>query len=147
MILKFLVTMVMFWSTVGYADDLHILSLDEFTFDTYRIINHRDPYYPYGDMGSDGEHWDKGVAADFNIDLLKYQDFDFYWRNRVHGESTDQQFREVGWQFETGLELRNYVQLYYQHHSQHILDAEGQYGKYPLENYVGVRMTLYKRGR
>jgi hypothetical protein len=145
--MRYLLALIMFFSTAARADELHLLSLDQFDFDSYRVINHRDAYFPYKDMGSDGEHWDKGCAVNFKIDMVKYGKYSFYFDNRVHGEATNVQFRQVGWQFETGLKVDEYVALYYYHHSQHVLDDVGAYGLYNLDNFVGLRLTLYKRGR
>lgn len=145
--MRYLLLLILLLGAPARADDLHLLELDQFDFDTYRVINHRDPYFGYKDMGSDGEHWDKGAAVNFNLDLMKYAEYSWYWRNRVHGEATERQFRQIGWQYETGLEVHNYVQVYWYHHSQHVLDDAGAYGKYPLDNFVGVRYTFYKRDR
>ena len=130
----------------GAAGDWHLVSLDRFAMEQYQIVNNRDAYFPYKNPPSDEEHWKDGIAAMFDLDLVKYKLFDLYYRGRVHGETTDKQFRQVGLQFETGVEIKDYLNIFWFHHSQHLLDAEPVYG-YPLQNFVGARVTFYKRDR
>ena len=132
----------------GPHSELHLLSLDRFAMEHYHLINYRDPYYAaYGDEGSNkGETWHQGAAVLFDIDLVKYREWGLYMTNRVHGESTDKQFRSTGWQYEVGARWTDYVDVYWGHHSRHVLDDKGN-GAFPLENIVGIRATFYKRDR
>lgn len=132
----------------GDHRDLHLLSLDSFAMEGYQIKNHHDAYFPYADSGADPyqEYWQSGIASKMNIDIIKYKAFSFYWRGRVFGDATDIQFRETGLQYETGFEIKDYVNVFWRHESDHILDAQGQ-GHFPLTNEIGVTLTLYKRDR
>ncbi len=76
----------------------------------------------------------------------------FYFNNRIHG-MTDElpgvgpgQFRTVGWQFQYGLRLSPALDIYYEHHSQHLLDTPG-ISHYPVNNSIGVKLILFTTGR
>lgn len=133
-------------STTASAADLHLVSLDRFAMEQYQVVHNRDEYYPYDSAPSDNEHWSQGTAVLFDVDLVKYGLFDMYYRARVHGEATNEQYREVGLQFETGFELKDYLNVFWQHHSQHGLDYQAM-TTYPLQDFVGCRVTFYKRDR
>jgi len=137
-------------STTSFAQELHVLELREFSMDAAKLVDNRDPYYPYADKVaaySGQEVWDKEAIANFDIDVLRYGQYAITFDNHVHGESTDQRFREVGWHYRVSAELGRKVSVYYEHHSQHLLDESGgPTTAYPLYNAVGCRFTLYKRG-
>lgn len=70
-----------------------------------------------------------------------------YWWNRVHGAAdrdrggSGGQFRQVGWNFEVGCRVIPKVDLYYTHHSQHVLDHAYDPG-YSVEDGVGFRLRI-----
>jgi hypothetical protein len=136
-------------SALDFGDrrDLHILSLDSFAMEDYKIIDNRDPYFPFANAPSDQEHWTQGIAALMNVDLVNYDLYSAYWRGCVFGNATDRQFREIGLQYEMGFEIRNYFNVFWQHESDHGLDYQPAFERFPLRNYVGVRITFYKRDR
>lgn len=127
-----------------------LLDADDVSMEGYQIINNRDPYWHYADPAGaqpGAEHWAQGLAANLNFTLLGLGERDWfrlYYDARVHGESTNNGFRQVGLQYETGLSLDSKVDFYWFHHSQHLLDAEPE-GRFPLQNFVGVRVHFYKR--
>jgi hypothetical protein len=131
------------------AQQLYTLSLREFSMEYFKIANNRNSYVPYDDEVDDtgNESWDYGAAAKFDLDLIRYGDYAFHWSNRVHGESTNSQFRSMGWQFRWGLQLGRKVELFYDHHSQHALEQAPPPGSrsYPLENRYGAEVTFYRR--
>ncbi len=84
----------------------------------------------------------QGVALSTEIrglDLSKWIPAWLYWRNRVHGEMDTSQFRLVGWEFEAGVRLGP-VEVYRGHHSQHILDAQHPWMRFPVQDTMGVRI-------
>lgn len=131
-------------STAAAAQDWHILSLREFDLDAYRLDNHRDSYMQYADPGQDGEHWTKGIATDFKLDMVKYGEYGLYWDNRVEMFATNAQPREVGWRYEVGLQLGPRLQAYWLHHSRHVLD-DARDDRFPLHNSVGAKYVFYRR--
>jgi hypothetical protein len=130
---------------VASAQELHLLSLRELNIEYYRIDNHRDSYFEYADRSEQREeHWVGGTAANYTLDMVKYGNWGLYWDNRIHGEGTDAQFREVGWQYELGLQLGPKLQAYWNHHSRHVLD-DSRADRFPLDNFYGVRWVYYRR--
>ena len=128
------------------AKDISFMELCKFSMDFAKLENNRDPYYPYADPGANGpETWDKEVAANFDLDLIRYGDYALTWDNTVHTETTNRQFRQVGWKFEVAAHLGSRFKLYYRHHSQHLMDADGQGLRYPLYNAVGAQIVFYNR--
>ena len=134
-------------AALSYGDELHVLSLREFSMDAYKIGNNRDSYYQYADPTEDeGERWLGGAAVNFDLDLVGTRDWGLRWDNRVHGEGTEAQFRTVGWQYRLGLQLGPKFSLYHEHHSRHVLDADRD-DKFPLENFYGARVVFFERER
>jgi len=75
------------------------------------------------------------------LDLSKWFPATLYWKNRVHGEMDTSQFRLVGWEFEAGIRLWR-VEMYRGHHSQHVLDAEHPWMRFPVQDTMGIRIHL-----
>jgi hypothetical protein len=120
-----------------------LFSLREFSFEGYRLLDNRDGFYPYNDGQ---EKWANGTAVNFNLDLVKVGDWGIRWDNQVRGETTNSQYRAVGWQFETAFDMGQRFSLFWDHHSQHALDAYvGE--KFPLRNVIGGRINFYKRDK
>ena len=128
------------------ADDLRLLELDAFSMDFAKIKNYRDGYFQYADPDKPGEHWDTSSSANFDLHLIQWGDWGIYSRNTVHGETTNRQYRRVGWKFEDGVELGPKVRVWLRHHSQHALDsARDQH--FPLENEIGISLSFYERNK
>ncbi len=142
---------VLLWLLAGnaVAQDLQLLSLREFSFDSYRLGNRRDSYLGYADPNDatdETERWLGGFATNFDIDLIKYGDWGLYHNNRVFGNGTTAQFREVAWQYEIGAQLGWQLQVYWNHESRHVLDSARD-DNFPLTNMYGARYTFYRRDR
>lgn len=75
------------------------------------------------------------------VDVSRWFPAHLYWRNRVHGELDTSQFRLIGWQFELGIRI-GLIELYRAHHSQHILDAQHPWMRFPVQDTIGVRVFL-----
>lgn len=136
----------------GEPGQLHILELDRVTFDGGRIVDYRDLYYPYTQpggqpgLGGDPEIWQYNLNLGWDVSLLRFGDYGLVFDNNVHAASTDNQYRAVGWQYRLGLMLGPKVELYWDHHSQHILDAApDESHTFPLYNSYGVQIVLYQR--
>jgi hypothetical protein len=68
-----------------------------------------------------------------------------HWWNRVHGSSTDSQFRWLGWNFLLGCPLHIFgteIEPLYEHHSQHCLDCERQ-EHFPVSDGLGFNWTIF----
>jgi hypothetical protein len=109
-------------------------------------------YKQFGPGGSDplltqnglGHDQDKEIELLMNTSLLKF----IYWNNRVHA-GTDKdidghgQFRTVGWQFQFGVHLSSYLDVQYEHHSQHVLDYTEPF-HFPVQDSIGIRIYFYR---
>jgi len=85
----------------------------------------------------------KEAAVNLEIRTLKA----VYWSNRIHGAMGEYQFRTVGWQFEVGAGIGP-VEIFFKHHSQHMLDSTHPWSRFPVEDSAGFRLNLlwdYKR--
>lgn len=93
------------------------------------------------------------VALNLNVDLLQV----LYFNNRVHG-GTDEiksadglttgrgQFRTVGWEFELGVRISDYINISYYHHSQHILDYDpGR--RFPVQDALQLKIFFFRDQR
>ncbi len=108
----------------------HLLEADRLDMEYRKVAVHRDFFYD-----EDGPDFRYGAAVLFDLRVARY----FYWHNNVHMLATDAQVRAVGWEFEQGLNATKYVDLFYYHHSQHILERARDPRGYPLTNEYGVR--------
>lgn len=90
----------------------------------------------------------EGLAINFDLDLIG----PLYWNNTVHATTDPGQYRAVGWLFEFGLRPSMYfprgwdgLEIYYEHHSQHVLDAKHPWMKFPVNDSVGFRWVIMGR--
>lgn len=79
------------------------------------------------------------VAVIFDIQLAGC----LYWWNRIHGSSTDSQFRWIGWNHALSCRLEK-LELFYEHHSEHALDRTRP-EHFPVNDSVGLLWKVYAR--
>ena len=127
-----------------------LLELEQFSLKFARFGCNRDLQTP----NLDCYEYVGRVAAEFDLRLLN--DW-LYWNNEVHGEGTRSKFETMGWHYELGLDLGK-VQLFWEHHSRHVMDREQPYywddpisswhqAKYPVEDSYGIRLIFYRRDK
>ena len=126
-------------STAASAAELRLLDLREFSFDTYELADRRDSYFDYPD-----DTWRGGTAVNFNLDLVRRGDWGLAWDNRVFGNGTTAQYREVGWQYQVAIDTGPKLRWFWEHESRHILDDRRK-DDFPLTNMYGLRINFYKR--
>lgn len=135
------------YSCNARAEGWHLLELNEMTLETAKIVNFDDPYFPYQDpAGATAEHWTQYTATNFNLDLVEYDHWGLYWNNKVDTASTEARFRMVSWEWEGGANLNDRCQVFWHHHSTHLLDAASD-DHFPMTNWYGARVTLYRRDK
>jgi hypothetical protein len=136
---------------MAYDLDLGLAELDKVDMEYYKIVNNRNDYtqFPDAQGAAPGqEHWVDGAAILWDINLLRWSDVaSLYWHNRVHMEDTNAQVRQVGWEWEAGIDIKSKVDFFWYHHSQHALDMAVPGERYPLQNMYGVRVNLYTRDK
>jgi hypothetical protein len=82
----------------------------------------------------------EGVDLTMNTDLLLRT---FFWDNLVHSNTDDAQYRHIGWQFKFGTHVTSFLNIQYEHHSQHLLDTSYPYMKFPVEDSLGFTLYIY----
>lgn len=132
----------------AFANEFHILELDELRVDYMSYFAHgRAPLITSN--GLDNRELGKELDLSFNSSVLEYG----YFSTLVHS-TTDAmydtgaggQFRAIGMKLELGVRLSPYLDIYYQHHSQHTLDLTLPYG-FPEYDAVGLHLYLYGPNR
>lgn len=141
-----LVLMSILFAQVALSEEWRLLDLERFAFEAYKIEDHRTADFVYADpQHSHGnETWRGGSAVVFDLNLASFRDLTLYLNNRVHGEGTTAQFRQIGWQYELGAHIGPKVDVFWFHHSQHLLDIKGEQ-KFPLDNFFGFRVNFFTR--
>jgi hypothetical protein len=119
--------------TKAYAKEFRLLDVDRVSFEYTKIADHRDFFYT-----EDQQDLKYGMAFLIDLRLAKY----LYWDNNVHMMGTEAQVRAVGWEFEQGIRPFKQLDIFYYHHSQHVLERERGTRGYPLENRYGVRFNF-----
>lgn len=125
------------------AAEYRLLDVDRLDFEYSRLQpENRDPLAPqYTGL------WRERAALQWDLRLLEYG----YWRNHIHTETVQPggEVKTVGWEWETGVEVGKYLDVFYHHHSRHVMDepAPRTYdttNQFPVENSVGVRVHLLR---
>lgn len=88
---------------------------------------------------------DKELNLHLNMDFFDH----FYWNNMIHSmtdkdEAGSGQFRLVGWNFNLGLHLTDYVDFGYHHFSQHLLDYAGP-NHYPVQDAWEINVYIFRK--
>lgn len=81
----------------------------------------------------------EGLSLGFDVSLYG----PFYWNNVVHALTDAGQYRLIGWQFELGVSPWQSLDLFYIHHSQHLLDSHHPFVKFPVNDSLGLRWRLF----
>jgi nuclear transport factor 2 (NTF2) superfamily protein len=138
-------------SSAAYAEEEAsgpMLALDRFSLKIMRFTCNKEMQTP--DISCDD--YLGRTAAEFDLSLLKYG----FWRNEIHGEGTRAKFMTIGWHWELGIRLGSQVEVFWDHHSRHVMDREQPYywsdtqqawrqGSYPVEDSYGIRIIFYER--
>jgi hypothetical protein len=136
--MKKLIALLLISSQVQAAS---FMKLNDFYLDVYKVADnqrvHQVELLP-------GEDWSQGTSANYSLDLIRTEKYRMRWDNKVHGEATNKQFRQVGWQYDLSIGTGR-IDIFHSHHSQHLMDMDnggGQQGlmAFPLENRYGIRI-------
>lgn len=133
-------------ATSATAVEYRLLDVDQVKFETWKIADNRDPYWPYNRPGSGGEEWYGGAAFQLNLTMVQIEDWSVYWDNRPYMNGTRAQVRQAGWEWDAGISWRRCASFNWHHHSTHLIDEKSEF-QYPLINYFGVEITFYDRDR
>lgn len=81
------------------------------------------------------------IDLHLNLELLNRT---LFIDNMVHSETDQYQYRLIGWNYRFGIHLGDYVDVYFEHFSQHLLDTTSLNGTNSYDA-VGARIYFYKR--
>ncbi len=84
------------------------------------------------------------------IDLNMNTDMAFgllFWDNKIHTATNSAQYYLIGWNLFLGIHVTSFLDVQYEHHSQHILDDAYPNMKFPVEDSLGFKLTLIGGGR
>lgn len=131
--------------TLGQRPRYRLLDVDRLDFTYQRLRPEtRDPYAP-----EYTGQWRERAALEWDLRLFRYG----YWRNNIHTETVNPSgvVKTVGWQWELGVELGKYLDLFTSHHSRHIMeeaapeDRFDSSNQFPVEDAYGIRLKLLHR--
>ncbi len=133
------------WAQCVDAREFKLIELRETTI-AYRSFLPGGSDASITDNGLSNKTLGEEVNLHVNVDFARY----FYLNNRVHG-TTDKdattgeggQFRMIGWNYSLGVRLSSYLNVEYEHHSQHALDHTLP-RHFPLEDSIGFKLFIYK---
>lgn len=136
---------------IAKAEEYHLLEPSRVTTDFYQVKQNRDSYLRLNAEGStrfgeSDEYWTRGAAMNVDYDILRYGDYAWYWKNKVHMAATNVAVRHVGWEYELGARLGKSFDVFWYHHSEHVMDLDRE-DRFPLRDYYGFRFVLIETGR
>ncbi len=83
------------------------------------------------------------------IELNMNNDLGFgllFWDNTIHTSTNSAQYYLIGWQFKLGVHVTHFLDVQYEHHSQHILDDTYPNMKFPVEDSLGFTLRILGGG-
>lgn len=116
--------------------DFQLLDVDELSIDLYKVQDYRQTYWV-----EDYEQMSHGVNINFNLRACRY----LFMENQLHMLGTDSQLRQGGLHWRSGVNLGPYLDIYYEHHSNHVLERGRETREFPLENYYGARFYFLRK--
>lgn len=118
-----------------YYENFCILCVDELSMEFTEIKNKRDPYFPKHEVEGS---WRHGLALNWDVRAFEK----IYWTNRAYFD-TDHAVRHIGWKYELGINPFKNLDVFWQHHSQHIAEGVAPGEKpdsFPLDDRFGIRV-------
>lgn len=142
---KWLLSLAIFFCASNAFAQWHLLEAKDVYIDAYHNDSVHDPY-----LAPDDSTLGYGAAFNTNFDVVKYKGYGLYWDNNLHFDQDNTgQVRAAGWQYSLNLVIfqmdgKSKLELFKQHHSQHILDRERP-EHFPIYDRYGVRFVLFER--
>jgi len=119
--------------------NVQLLNVEYFDITYAKFRENRDPYTPE----FDGQ-WKYRLATNFRISLGHL----IYWDNQVHTEALTNEVKTVGWHYFVGIRLHSKIDLYWEHHSRHVMEEQrpkdplDKSNVFPVEDSVGIRFKF-----
>lgn len=106
-----------------------------------QLVHNREPMLP------DVPHKDWGTAVRWEIGLQWERVF---WDSVIAYESCYSKICTASWSFKLGVSLTKYLDLYWEHRSQHTFDQMNSFQKpnlYPLQDAAMLRLNFVEEAR
>ena len=137
------------FSVPSWASEWRLLDPDVFAIEAYRNKAVHDPYLVPIDKGL-------GYGGNFQMDfsIATYRGLGLRMENLLHLDQSLEggQVRHAGWQYGLYVSILTrpgtetpMVELLYQHHSRHVLEAERPGVHFPVYDRYGVRFVILDR--
>lgn len=85
----------------------------------------------------------EGIDLNMNTDLAFGL---IFWDNKIHTTTNSAQYYLIGWQFKFGTHITEFLDVQYEHHSQHLLDDNYPYMSFPVEDSLGFTLRIIGGG-
>lgn len=118
----FLMTIV-FISTAGFSDVKYL------NLELKRMPFQRDSMIP------DRTKWDYEASLNFRANIKK-----LYIESDLTGQTSKSRFRNMWWDYTLGIVITDYLDLVWDHRSQHLLDLPKE--KYDVRDSYGLRLKF-----
>ena len=88
------------------------------------------------------------TAVNWNVDLMCMYSTDicFFWNNKVEGLASEAAYKYVAWDFTSGVTFR-YIDIYYAHKSEHILEEERPSKAFPVSDSIMFKLKFIFKPR
>ena len=145
--MKYIITLLSFLIPSISLAEFHIIELEKLRIDyMWYKPGSRNPlitqnaYQPNRTMTS-------YLGADITTTVLKYGYVNTLVHSAVDGglDGSWGQYRLIGLQVELGVRLLPFLDLFMYHHSQHLLDTEYSYGRFPSEDAFGIHVNIFDK--
>jgi len=132
------------WTTLvgdfGYVARADVFKVDDASIDFYKVSYYRNVYYaPYDQM----------INRGFNLNLSLSAWDTIFWKGTVDSMGDESRLHEAGLTFRTGIHLYKYLDAFYGHNSQHLLDnTTGQNdAHFPETDMYGISIKFLGRDK
>jgi len=149
-----ILTILLFMSYKAFSLDLtqfHVMELDNFSMMYRQHVNYRDAYFPAyetidRECTKSEECMKFGANALFDLTIISYKRYGLFWRNDIIMDATNRQVRHVAWDWQIGMPITKYFEIYHHHTSRHILEEERPTTqRFPLRDEYVLKMKFYER--
>lgn len=132
-------------TTAQARHDYYLLEPTDVYTDLYKYQDDHDPYIAPND-----KDMAQGAAFNVNMNLVRWRDYKLHWNNNLFFDQSGvtQQIIHAGYHYELGLNIYNdwagfpRVELFKEHQSEHVMDADRPY-HFPVYDRYGVRLRIY----
>ena len=134
----------------GRERGFRILDVEDISMEASKFDCNREPMTP------DIPCTDYLYRMAFRVDLRLLEVG--YFRNNVHTEALESQVKTVGWEYEIGLRVFPWLDIFRHHHSRHVMEGEQprvwdidrqalREVRYPVEDSYGIRLRFWTNDR